>query len=136
MPITIQNKQTTIRINKKIINRALKKLSALGGEKIKFFKDYCFSVLLVSDAQIKKLNKTYCKKNHPTDVLSFDTGDIIISTETAKRNAKIYNNTLEKELALYVIHGILHLIGYDDTSKSKAKIMQQKQEEILKTIWQ
>ena len=108
---------------------ALKKL-----QEIKPIKNCSFEVTLVSDAVIKRLNKTYHKTNSSTDVLSFYTQDIIISADTAKRNAKIYNNTLEKELVLYIIHGILHLTGYDDTTKSKAKIMEQKQEEILNKI--
>lgn len=138
MKIILKNLQKKIPLNQKIINRALKKLN-----EIWLFNNYCFLVSLVSDNQIKKINKIYHKNNQPTDVLSFDislaknlSGDVIISVDTAKRNAKIYNNTIEKEILLYVIHGILHLTGFDDVTRPKAKIMQQKQEQILKKIWQ
>lgn len=84
----------------------------------------------------------YLGKNCPTDVISFDISenkdeilaDIIISTDTALRNAKIFNTVPIYELYLYVIHGVLHLIGYDDKRKKDRLIMQRKEEFLLKKL--
>ncbi|OGX44783.1 MAG: rRNA maturation RNase YbeY [Omnitrophica WOR_2 bacterium RIFOXYB2_FULL_45_11] len=91
-----------------------------------------------SDGRIKKLNQKYLKTNTPTDVIVFpyskDNADIAISLDTAKRNARIYKSSLQKEILLYIIHGILHLNGYNDTTPKERKRMFAKQEEILKKI--
>lgn len=87
------------------------------------------SVFFVKDKTIKKLNKTYRDKNIPTDVLSFlpgfvntnILGDIVISTETAKKNAKINNHTYTKEILILFIHGLLHLLGYEHENVSLVK---------------
>ena len=90
------------------------------------------------------MNKNYRGKNYPTDVLSFSTapdfpvvtdyiGDIFISVETAKRNADADKISLKQELITLLVHGILHLSGYDheNTTKEKAKMMMKKQRELL-----
>lgn len=80
------------------------------------------SVFLVDDAQIQKLNKKYLKRDYPTDVLSFGAehklsnkdeyfGEIFVSTQTAKKQAKEYGNTYEEEISELVAHGVLHLLG-------------------------
>jgi probable rRNA maturation factor len=81
------------------------------------------SVALVSDAQIKRLNKLYRNKDKPTDVLSFPIGekvedwlilgDIVISVDTAKRQAQELGHSLEEELKRLLVHGLVHLLGYD-----------------------
>ena len=95
--------------------------------------DACVNVCFVKDGTIKKLNKLHRGKNYATDVLSFDVpkrfpkccktyiGDIIISVETAARNAKDDKRTLTMELQELLVHGILHLCGYDHEKVSKAK---------------
>ena len=76
-----------------------------------------------------------------TDVIAFDSSkkknliaDIAISADTAVRNAKIYNSTPLDELYLYVIHGLLHIIGYKDNKASNRKIMDAKAKNILLTL--
>ena len=85
------------------------------------------TVAFVSDKKIKELNKSFRDKNKPTDVLSFPyeadeydfdetenfLGDVIISVEQAERQAKENNLTLETEIKQLILHGILHLCGYD-----------------------
>jgi probable rRNA maturation factor len=81
------------------------------------------SIVLVSDAQIKRLNKLYRNKDKPTDVLSFPIGekvkgwlilgDIVISVDTAKRQAQELGHSLEEELKRLLVHGLVHLLGYD-----------------------
>lgn len=81
---------------------------------------------------MKALNARYLGKYTPTDVLAFDSSlkkgeilaDIAISTDTAIRNARTYRTSASYEVYLYVIHGLLHLLGYDDKTTGQKKIMQ------------
>lgn len=106
---------------------------------------YEVSVSLVSDEEIRELNKKYREKDAVTDVLSFPAaetpgenfslGDIVISTETAARQAEEYGHSLERELSFLTIHGALHLLGLDhETSHADAEIMEEMQEEILQKL--
>lgn len=102
------------------------------------------SVVLVGSARIKKLNAKYRGKNRVTDILAFPEievgsfqqtqalGEIIICLREVKKNAKRFNCTFEAELARVLIHGILHLLGYDhEISKEKAREMEEKQQYYL-----
>jgi len=99
------------------------------------------SLAFVDAKEIKKLNKTFRKKNKPTDVLSFALeengylGEIVICPEIVKENAAKYGVTAKQETMKVFIHGILHLLGYDhEKSKKEALIMEKKQEEYLSKI--
>ena len=93
------------------------------------------SVALVGDKEMRPLNAKYRKKNQTTDVLSFFVddqpkaspiilGDVIISVEQARRQAKARKKTLKSEMVTLLIHGILHLLGYDhERSERQAKVM-------------
>ena len=93
------------------------------------------SVALVGDKEMRPLNAKYRKKNKTTDVLSFPAdyptsaspvllGDVIISVEQARRQAKERNHSLKSEMVTLLIHGIVHLLGYDhERSRQQAKIM-------------
>lgn len=106
------------------------------------------SVVLADDEYIHQLNHQYRGKDCPTDVLSFALnegeepeiidgpevvllGDIIISLETATRQAEEYGHSLERELAYLTVHGILHLLGYDHMLEDEKKEMRQEEEYIL-----
>uniref|UniRef100_A0A7C4Y9R6 Endoribonuclease YbeY n=1 Tax=candidate division WOR-3 bacterium TaxID=2052148 RepID=A0A7C4Y9R6_UNCW3 len=96
------------------------------------------SITIVDDEYMKELNRNYKNKNRTTDVVSFYYkenekfktigGDIYISIEQASRQKK---RNLLKELKLLVIHGLLHLAGYNDTTKKERKIMRKKEREYL-----
>ena len=98
------------------------------------------SFLLCDDREIKKFNKKFFNRNVVTDVIAFaledDTyfGEIIISVERALKVCAKYGNNWQDEFATYVIHGILHILGYDDTTAAKKKIMFKKQDEILLSL--
>lgn len=92
------------------------------------------SIVVVSDGQIKNLNKKYLKRNKATDVLAFDYGEIIICLPRAKRQAKELKHSLKEELAILLIHGILHLAGYNDETKKDFNKMLSKQQEIWRKI--
>ena len=92
------------------------------------------SIVLVGDAKIKELNKKYRKINKVTDVLAFDYGEIFICLPQAKRQAKRLAHSLKKELAILLIHGILHIAGYKDKTKKDFNKTTKKQNEIWQKI--
>lgn len=105
------------------------------------------SVAIVSDETIRQLNSDYRNKDVATDVLSFPLedefpmvededfpqllGDIIISIDKTKEQAKAYGHTFERELGFLAVHGFLHLVGYTHDDEAEEKLMFGKQEEIL-----
>lgn len=95
------------------------------------------TIAIRGDAAIRALNRRHLSVNAATDVLSFSSdedgylGDIVISYETARRNARKFNWAIRDELALLVVHGLLHLLGYEDSNSSARSRMWQRQEEIL-----
>ena len=94
-------------------------------------------VSFVSDARIKTINRKFLHKNCFTDVMSFKTGrtgDIIISADTAARQAKDFKVPFETELLYLIIHGILHLSGYTDGNLQDRKEMLSRQDKILDRI--
>ena len=88
-------------------------------------------VLLVSDRKMAALHRQFMNETGPTDVITFQHGEIFISAETARRNARRFKNTLARELRLYVVHGLLHLHGFDDRDESNARKMEIVQRRIL-----
>lgn len=98
------------------------------------------SITLVDDRQIHKLNKKYRGIDKATNVLSFELGDdvllgdIFISLDTVKREAMAANISVEEHTAHMVVHGILHLQGYDHIKDSDAKIMESREIKILKKL--
>src|SRR4029077_5175397 len=100
------------------------------------------SIALVGNAEIRKLNAKFRKKDYPTDVLSFPAGDelptgvqllgdVVISVERAKEQAKERRRTLNEEMVTLLIHGIVHLLGYDhERSPKDARIMDRLEKKI------
>ncbi|MFQ5989410.1 MAG: rRNA maturation RNase YbeY [Candidatus Methylomirabilales bacterium] len=101
------------------------------------------SVVLVDDRAIRRLNRLYLNHDRPTDVLAFPQqqglpspqphllGDVVISVETAARQAKAHGHSLAQELAMLLIHGILHLLGYDDSTPATRRRMWAEQARLL-----
>jgi probable rRNA maturation factor len=77
------------------------------------------------------LHKEFCGLAGPTDVLTFQHGEIVISAETAARQARIFHSNLTAEIQLYLLHGLLHLAGFDDTAPDARKRMHQLQKKLL-----
>jgi len=109
--------------------------------------DAMLSIFLCDDATIHPLNRDYRGKDKPTDVLSFAQregefafleddllGDVIVSMETTIRQAQERNHSTETELRVLLVHGILHLLGYDHIEDDEAEIMEAKEREILAAI--
>jgi probable rRNA maturation factor len=89
------------------------------------------SVLIVSDGRMASLHRQFMNESGPTDVITFQHGEIFISAETARRNARRFGNALARELRLYVVHGLLHLHGFDDRDEGSARKTQIVQRRIL-----
>jgi probable rRNA maturation factor len=106
------------------------------------------SVLLTDDPHMTQLNRKYREINAPTDVLAFAMqegednndlnanilGDVVISLETAERQAKEETHSLEEEVAFLTVHGVLHLLGYDHQSQNEVCVMFEKQNIILQRL--
>lgn len=127
MFVSVTNLQKKIPLNHLKIKQQVNKI--LRKRKIKVNE---ISVVFVDAKTIKRLNKKFFHHSHLTDVLSFDNSfkenllwEIIISTDAAIKNAKKFKTSIEFELELYLIHGILHLLGYDDSTSKKRRIMRQ-----------
>src|SRR5260221_6481654 len=107
--------------------------AVLDGERI---KDAEISLAFVDNATIHVLNKRYLDHDEPTDVLSFPlsepgakklAGELVIGVEVALAQAKERGHDVQAELALYVIHGLLHFCGYDDKTEANAAAMRQRE---------
>ena len=73
------------------------------------------AVMLISDRRMSELHRRFMGISGPTDVITFQHGEIFISTETAKRQAHTHRSSVANELGLYLVHGLLHLQGFDDS---------------------
>ncbi len=99
------------------------------------------SVVFVDNEEIKKINNDYRGKDYPTDVISFAfddsgfvsvaLGDIIISVDKAKEQAKAYNHSFRREMAFLYCHGLLHLLGYSHGDVESEKVMFDYQDKVL-----
>jgi len=101
------------------------------------------SVALVDDARISHLNHQLLGRYGPTDVIAFEaeqdaegsSGEIIISVQTAQRQAQQYSHSLMAELCLLSIHGLLHVMGYDDQTGAGRAEMEQIQQKLIDEIY-
>jgi probable rRNA maturation factor len=101
-------------------------------------KKFDLSVALIGQSRIKELNAKYRKLNRPTDVLSFsygNSGEVVLCPEIIEKNARKYGVNFEDELSRILIHGILHLFGYDHEKDKDAGLMRKKEEYYLSKIY-
>ncbi len=129
--IAIANQQTLLHVDRARIRRAVRAVAAA-----EIAARATIGVAVVDDAAIAKLHEQFLHHRGPTDVLSFllqDAdgvleGEVIVSAETALRPAPRYGWSAADELLLYVIHGVLHLAGYDDAAPADRKVMRSREE--------
>jgi len=109
------------------------------------YKDKEISIAIIDAKKMAGLNEKFRGVNEPTDVLAFPLGgefistenllgEVVISIDKAKEQARERGHSLRNELALLTIHGILHLLGYTDEEEDKKKIMQDKERKILQSL--
>jgi probable rRNA maturation factor len=109
--------------------------------KFKKIKPYELSVVLTNDAAVRRLNRAYRGKDKPTNVLSFPAdappgatwllGDVVIAHGVTTRESRLENKTLDAHLAHLVIHGVLHLLGYDHLQDKDAAVMERLESDIM-----
>ncbi len=135
--ISVQSPQEIVPIDRGRLREIAR--SVLEGEDV---KDYEISLVFVDNPTIHQLNKRYLDHDEPTDVLSFPysaanakklEGELIVGVEIAKEQAAERGHDVQAELALYVIHGLLHLCGYDDKSAKDEKAMRERERHYLAT---
>jgi probable rRNA maturation factor len=136
MRVTVRNRQRKIPVNvaalqpfaAKAVRRCLQSRKRKQTDLSKLPKIF---VWLISDRRMSQLHRQFLGETGPTDVLTFQHGEIFISVEMAKRQARVFGNSLVRELQLYIVHGLLHLHGLDDCTQSGARKMKKAQEKIL-----
>lgn len=150
MEIALSNMQTMFEDVSELDKLAERVLGRVAMEKA-LDEDVEVGVLWVDDVYIRALNLEYRGLDCPTDVLSFALqeqsegepeilddpfremllGDIIISLETAQRQAQEYGHSLEREVGFLLVHGALHLLGFDHQAEAEQSVMRREEEEIL-----
>lgn len=137
--LTWSNRQRTVRLNlpkiRRIVEVALplcvgkprKKGLGLPPE---------VEITLLGEAAIAKVHGEFLENPTPTDVITFEHGEILIGVPIAAANAKKFRHPADHEVALCAIHGLLHLLGYDDLTEKERVIMHSRQEEILEEALQ
>ncbi len=128
MAITVRNLQRKVRTD----CRALQQFAERALEKIPNHSLGEIDVLLISDRRMAALHRQFMNITGPTDVITFQHGEIFISVETAKRNARRFRSSIENEMKLYLVHGLLHLGGFDDKTAADARKMEKAQARIIK----
>ncbi|MBO4263464.1 MAG: rRNA maturation RNase YbeY [Bacteroidales bacterium] len=98
--------------------------------------------IFCSDARLLDINRQFLQHNYYTDVITFDycegdilSGDIFISIDTVRENAAAFHATFENELHRVMIHGLLHLVGYDDHTEAQQRRMHEKEDHYL-ALWE
>lgn len=141
MKIAIENRQSRHQIRKRPLRSVARKILSVSG-----CPDAQLSILIVDDVMIQEINRDYLDKDRPTNVISFAMqegegggvqpdllGDVVISAETAARDAAEAQTSFESELYFLLLHGILHLLGYDHErgSQAEAERMEAREREIF-----
>lgn len=146
MKIAIENRQRKQKVSKVPLRKVARRILSVSG-----CPDAELSILIVNDAQIREINRDYLGKDRPTNVISFAMqegegegiqpdllGDVVISAETAARDAAEAGTSFESELYFLLLHGVLHLLGYDHErgTAAEAEKMEAKERDVFALIRQ
>lgn len=142
MEILITNQQKEVPLRPAEILTITRKILLYEG-----VKRGALSLAFVTDHTIRKLNQEFLGRSYATDVLAFDLrdareensrgflrGDIIISVSTAHRQARVYKTSMRYEIILYIVHGILHLLGYDDHAPQDTTKMRAAEKKLMRHL--
>lgn len=136
MPIRIASPQELLKIDKAHFRKVAE--SVLQGEDIDAFE---ISLAFVDDATSQRINNQFLQHDYPTDVISFPysagkvlQGELVLGVEVAMREAAERGHDPKLELSLYVIHGLLHLVGYDDKDPHDRRMMRDRESEHLEAL--
>jgi probable rRNA maturation factor len=143
MPVYLSNATRKTGLNMGAIERTVAVLLAAIDE-----RDSSISISFVRDPKIRELNRTFRGKDAPTDVLSFPLvepgdaypggerllGDIVISVDTARRQAADYDAPFDREVERLLIHGVLHLLGHDHLEPAERAVMEAEEQRLADAI--
>lgn len=137
--ITVHNRQRAMRVQvdalQEFARRALVGCLKIPGKKPGSLASLTeLSVILVSNRRMAELHRRFLQLPGPTDVITFQHGEIFIGTETARSHARQFGNSLEDELRLYIAHGLLHLHGFDDKKPADAAEMERVQKKLVASV--
>jgi probable rRNA maturation factor len=134
--ITVHNRQRTIRVPlvalQEFAVRALRECLKVPRRKRSGLASFAeLSVLLVSNRRMAELHRRFLQLPGPTDVITFQHGEIFVSAEMARSHARRFGNSFEGELRLYIAHGLLHLHGLDDKTSADVAEMELAQKRVV-----
>lgn len=141
--VAVECRQKRIRLSPAKLARWIEKMLGLLG-----WKRVGLSVVITNDSEIRRLHGRYLGDDRPTDVLAFGQaaekffpqrgvpflGDVVVSAEMARRIGPRFGNRWDEELLLYLCHGVLHLMGYRDSTPQRKAHMEAKQQRILRKL--
>ncbi|MCL6446902.1 MAG: rRNA maturation RNase YbeY [Armatimonadetes bacterium] len=148
MPVYVNNLQDQLSAGEDLqalAERAVQEVLAAEG----VAKEAEVSVVFVDDEYIRRLNRQYRGVDSPTDVLSFAMlegeplagkeeelilGDVVVSLPAAQRQSAEYGHSLEREVAYLIVHGMLHLLGYDHQTAEQKQVMRAREEAVLEKL--
>lgn len=114
------------RILKKVIEKVIRKENMISGD---------LNFIITDDITVRKINIQFLEHDYNTDVITFNyneddiiNGEVYISLDSVKLNSSNYNVSLDEELNRVIIHGVLHLVGYDDKSKENKVVMREQED--------
>jgi probable rRNA maturation factor len=138
MSISIATPQEIVAIDRARMRQAVR--TVLAGEDVAHYE---ISLAFVDNPTIHRLNQRYLQHDEPTDVLSFPlgepaasklAGELVLGVEVAAEQAAVRGHDVQTELMLYVIHGLLHLCGYDDRDDAARAAMRQRERHYLRQL--
>jgi rRNA maturation RNase YbeY len=146
MPVFVKSQVRLMQVNRPLVESLASTILSTMGE-----SSSELSLTFVGDRRMRRLNRRYRRKDRTTDVLAFamrdataslssrripgPLGDIVIAVPTAERQARRENRSFEEEVAVLLVHGILHLCGYDhERSESEARRMHRRERMVLRQI--
>lgn len=128
--VSIHNRQRAVALDLNLIRQA-----ASAALPRCLNREAAVEISLVSDRVSARIHRQFMNIAGATDVITFEHGELVISAPTAARMAREHGETIEREIARYIVHGLLHLKGYDDATPDAAEAMWQAQEAVLSKIW-
>lgn len=137
--ISIMNRQRAVRVNLAWLRKAgvaaleaCLRVPGKGTDALRALDE--IDVAIISDAAIAKVHVDFMDIAGATDVITFDHGEILVSAETAAACAKEHGHSVDEELALYIVHGLLHLAGFDDMTPADRRAMHAVQNRIWRDV--
>lgn len=148
MAVLVNNLQEKVPVTDKLVKLVTDVVNIIL-EKEGYDKEAEVSLVFMDDSGIRELNRKYRRVDSPTDVLSFAMqegpsmpggeaepvlGDVVISLETACRQAEEYGHGFDREVAYLTVHGVLHLLGYDHENEADKKSMREREEAVMRRV--